>query len=40
MRLTSSLLKRVGEWSKKYANLPDSYIERAMAQVCTIVKLF
>ncbi|XP_012062381.1 PREDICTED: probable 39S ribosomal protein L24, mitochondrial [Atta cephalotes] len=33
MRLTSSLLKRVGEWSKKYANLPDSYIERAMAQV-------
>ncbi|KYQ60436.1 putative 39S ribosomal protein L24, mitochondrial [Trachymyrmex zeteki] len=33
MRLTSSLLRRVGEWSKKYANLPDSYIERAMAQV-------
>ncbi|KYN41527.1 putative 39S ribosomal protein L24, mitochondrial [Trachymyrmex septentrionalis] len=33
MRLTSSLLKRMGEWSKKYANLPDSYIERAMAQV-------
>ncbi|XP_018376471.1 PREDICTED: probable 39S ribosomal protein L24, mitochondrial [Trachymyrmex cornetzi] len=33
MRLTSSLLKHVGEWSKKYANLPESYIERAMAQV-------
>ncbi|EGI67503.1 PREDICTED: probable 39S ribosomal protein L24, mitochondrial [Acromyrmex echinatior] len=33
MRLTSSLLKRIGEWSKKFANLPDRYIERAMAQV-------
>lgn len=33
MRLTSSLLRRVGEWSKKYANLPDSYIKRATAQV-------
>ncbi|XP_029165873.1 probable 39S ribosomal protein L24, mitochondrial [Nylanderia fulva] len=33
MRLTSTLLRRVGEWSKKYSNLPDSYIERAMAQV-------
>ncbi|XP_011864704.1 PREDICTED: probable 39S ribosomal protein L24, mitochondrial [Vollenhovia emeryi] len=34
MRLTLSLLRqRVGEWSKKYANLPDSYINRAMAQV-------
>lgn len=36
MRLTSTLMRRVGEWSKKYSNLPDSYIERAMAQVCTI----
>ncbi|KAL0102056.1 hypothetical protein PUN28_018537 [Cardiocondyla obscurior] len=33
MRLTSTLLKRVGEWSKKYANLPDRYIERTMRQV-------
>ncbi|XP_029680370.1 probable 39S ribosomal protein L24, mitochondrial [Formica exsecta] len=33
MRLTSTLLRRVGEWSKKYANLPDSYIDRTMAQV-------
>jgi len=34
MRLTHSLLRRgVGQWSKKYSNLPDSYIERAMAQV-------
>ncbi|XP_012223315.1 large ribosomal subunit protein uL24m [Linepithema humile] len=33
MRLTSILLRRVGEWSKKYANLPDRYIERAMTQV-------
>lgn len=37
MRLTSTLLRRVGEWSKKYSNLPDSYIERAMAQVHTII---
>jgi len=40
MRLTSSLLRRVGEWSKKYSNLPDSYIKRAMEQVCIIIKLF
>ncbi|KAL6259160.1 hypothetical protein P5V15_009081 [Pogonomyrmex californicus] len=33
MRLTSSLLRRVKEWSKKYSNLPDSYINRAMRQV-------
>ncbi|EZA48957.1 hypothetical protein DMN91_011855 [Ooceraea biroi] len=34
MRLTSSLLlKHVGKWSKKYANLPDRYIERSMRQV-------
>ncbi|XP_012522761.1 probable 39S ribosomal protein L24, mitochondrial [Monomorium pharaonis] len=33
MKLTSSLLRRIGEWSKKYANLPDSYIERSMRQV-------
>nr|CAG4645698.1 EOG090X0ADH [Lynceus sp. MCZ IZ 141354] len=29
MRLTN-FLRNVGEWSKKYANLPDSYIKRAM----------
>ncbi|XP_011158666.2 probable 39S ribosomal protein L24, mitochondrial [Solenopsis invicta] len=34
MKLTLSLLKRgVGEWSKKFSNLPDRYINRAMAQV-------
>ncbi|XP_060532870.1 large ribosomal subunit protein uL24m [Cylas formicarius] len=33
MRLTNSLLSRIGYWSKKYANLPDRYIERAMEQV-------
>lgn len=26
-------LKLVGEWSKKYANLPDRYIRRAMRQI-------
>lgn len=33
MRLTQILLSRVGEWSKKYSNLPDRYIKRAMEQV-------
>ncbi|KAK2579464.1 hypothetical protein KPH14_010779 [Odynerus spinipes] len=33
MRLTNSLFTRIAEWSKKYANLPDSYIERTMRQV-------
>lgn len=28
-------LKLVGEWSKKYANLPDRYVRRAMRQVDT-----
>jgi len=37
MRLTSTLLRHVGEWSKKYSNLPDSYIQRAMAQVYIII---
>jgi hypothetical protein len=37
--MRSFLLKQVGEWSKKYANLPDRYIERAMQQVCIILKL-
>ncbi|XP_014476787.1 PREDICTED: probable 39S ribosomal protein L24, mitochondrial [Dinoponera quadriceps] len=33
MRLISSLLQRsMGEWSKKYANLPDSYIKRCFEQ--------
>lgn len=37
MRFTQFLCRKVsdqvGELTKKYANLPDSYIERAMAQV-------
>ncbi|XP_032663945.1 probable 39S ribosomal protein L24, mitochondrial [Odontomachus brunneus] len=33
MRLISCLLQRgVGEWSKKYANLPESYIKRTLEQ--------
>jgi len=37
--MKSFLLKQVGKWSKKYANLPDRYIERAMQQVYIILKL-
>lgn len=33
MRLTQILLSRVGDLTKKYSNLPDSYIKRAMEQV-------
>lgn len=33
MRLTKSLFSKIPEWSKKYSNLPDSYIERSMRQV-------
>lgn len=33
MRLTSSLFSKMGEWSKKYANLPDRYINRVMEKV-------
>ncbi|XP_035730413.1 probable 39S ribosomal protein L24, mitochondrial [Vespa mandarinia] len=33
MRLTNYLFKRVAEWTKKYSNLPDSYIDRTMRQV-------
>ncbi|XP_043684130.1 probable 39S ribosomal protein L24, mitochondrial [Vespula pensylvanica] len=33
MRLTNNLFTRVAEWTKKYSNLPDSYIERTMRQV-------
>lgn len=38
MRLTDSLrdFKKVGELTKKYANLPDSYIKRSMEKVRTI----
>lgn len=37
MRLTSCLrdFKKVGEMTKKYANLPDSYIKRSMDKVST-----
>lgn len=33
MKLTVTLLARIGEWSKKYANLPDRYINRVAEQV-------
>ncbi|XP_015177156.1 PREDICTED: probable 39S ribosomal protein L24, mitochondrial [Polistes dominula] len=33
MRLTNYLCKRVAEWTKKYSNLPDSYIDRTMRTV-------
>lgn len=33
MRLTNTLMTRVAEWTKKFANLPDSYIERSMRQI-------
>lgn len=38
MRLTDCLrdFKKVGELTKKYANLPDSYIKRSMEKVRTI----
>ncbi|PSN38819.1 putative 39S ribosomal protein L24 [Blattella germanica] len=33
MRLTSSILSKVGELTKQYSNLPEAYIKRAMEQV-------
>ncbi|KAK4884206.1 hypothetical protein RN001_000477 [Aquatica leii] len=33
MRLTQILYSRIGEWSKRYANLPERYIKRTMEQV-------
>ncbi|XP_069678412.1 large ribosomal subunit protein uL24m [Periplaneta americana] len=33
MRLTRSLFSKVGELTKKYSNLPESYIKRSMEQV-------
>lgn len=33
MRLTQILSSRVGNWTKQFSNLPDSYIKRAMDQV-------
>ncbi|XP_029036194.1 probable 39S ribosomal protein L24, mitochondrial [Osmia bicornis bicornis] len=33
MRLTGTLLSKIGEWSKKYGNLPDRYIDRVMEKV-------
>lgn len=33
MRLTQLLNLPIGKWSKKYANLPDRYIKRAMEEV-------
>ncbi|KAG6803423.1 39S ribosomal protein L24, mitochondrial [Apis mellifera caucasica] len=33
MRLISTLFGKMGEWSKKYANLPDRYIDRITERV-------
>lgn len=33
MRLTSSVFSKMGEWSKKYGNLPERYINRVMEKV-------
>ncbi|XP_076237328.1 mitochondrial ribosomal protein L24 [Calliopsis andreniformis] len=33
MRLTTTLLARIGDWSKKYSNLPDRYINRVTEQI-------
>lgn len=33
MRLTTSLLNKVGDLTKKFSNLPDTYIKRSMEQV-------
>ncbi|XP_033187716.1 mitochondrial ribosomal protein L24 [Bombus vancouverensis nearcticus] len=33
MRLTTILFGKLGEWSKKYANLPDRYIDRVSERV-------
>ncbi|XP_076676105.1 mitochondrial ribosomal protein L24 [Andrena cerasifolii] len=33
MKLTATLLARIGDWSKKYANLPDRYINRVTEKV-------
>ncbi|CAK9804827.1 Probable 39S ribosomal protein L24, mitochondrial [Anthophora quadrimaculata] len=33
MRLTTALLAKVAEWSKKYSNLPDRYIDRVTERV-------
>lgn len=40
MRLTNCLgdFKKVGELTKKYANLPDKYIDRSMEKVSEIIK--
>jgi hypothetical protein len=33
MRLTNVVMCKVGELTKQYSNLPESYIKRAMEQV-------
>lgn len=33
VKIKYNILDHVAEWSKKYANLPDRYIKRAMEQV-------
>lgn len=35
MRLPGALLSKVGELTKKFSNLPESYIKRSMEQVTT-----
>lgn len=37
MRLISTLFGKMGEWSKKYANLPDRYIDRITERVRTFI---
>lgn len=33
MRLTTALFSKVGDLTKKFSNLPESYIKRSMEQV-------
>lgn len=37
MRLINMLFGKMGEWSKKYANLPDRYINRITERVRTFI---
>lgn len=37
MRLIGTLFGKIGEWSNKYANLPDRYIDRITERVCIFV---
>lgn len=39
MRLHATLLNKVGELTKKFSNLPESYIKRSMEQVSTLAAI-